>query len=162
MFTAIDLADKLYEHDNSIRLRIIGYCSQPETLLQVRKIIENRNYIELFGGDRLVPHDKIMRAIAAAHFGIIAYPPNPATENTVPTKLFEYVSSRLPVLLINHKPWIHRCLAYQAALVFDPNNPDAFTLLQKMKSTAFYIDPPGDDIFWESEAEKLVQVINGL
>lgn len=159
VFTAIQLATTLHESDPDLTLTIIGYCAQRETLQRIKELTDGRDFIRLEGGDRLVPHDEIMSAIASADFGIIAYPPNPSTRNTVPTKLYEYLGSQLPILLINHPPWMELCAPYAAALIFDPRFIKSETLLPQMRTPRFYTSPPGDDVFWEPEGRKLVALV---
>jgi glycosyltransferase involved in cell wall biosynthesis len=160
VFTAIHVANRLHEHDPNVHLTIIGYCAHTDTLRMIREAIEGRDYITLVGGDRLVSHDAIMDAIAQADFGLIAYPPNPSTRNTIPTKLFEYLGAGLPILLINHPPWMEFCARYSAAIVFDPRHIDPAEMLHRMRTTPFYTLLPGEEVLWESEAVKLVEVVD--
>lgn len=162
VFTAIHVAGVLHEHDPTVHLTLIGYCAHAETLRRMREAIQGRDYITLVGGDRLVSHDTIMEAVAQADFGFIAYPPNPSTENTIPTKLFEYLGACLPILLINHPPWMEFCAPYAAALVFDPRHIRAGEMLNQMRSADFYTRTPGEEVFWESEGDKLVALVDRL
>jgi glycosyltransferase involved in cell wall biosynthesis len=162
VFSAIHVAGVLHEHDPTVQLTIIGYCAHAETLCRIRETIHDRDYITLVGGDRLVSHDAVMEAIAEADFGIIAYPPNPSTRNTIPTKLFEYLGACLPILLINHPPWMEFCAPYSAALVFDPRHIHAEEMLHRMRNTDFYTRIPGEEVFWESEGVRLVEVVEEL
>lgn len=161
VFNAISLATQLHRLDSRIRLRIIGYCARGETLSRIRSLID-KDYIQLEGGDTLVPHDEIMEHIARADFGIIAYPPNQSTKNTVPTKLFEYLGSHLPFLLINHQPWVSRCEPYSAAIPFDPDSLDTNHLLERMMNGRFYTQCPGVEIFWEPEGERLADLFGRI
>jgi len=160
VFTAIHMANELHEHDPSVHLTIIGYCAHANALRQIQEAIQGRDYITLIGGDKLVSHDAIMEAIAEADFGLIAYPPNPSTRNTIPTKLFEYLGARLPILLINHPPWMEFCAPYSAALVFDPSHIDPAEMLHRMRNTEFYTRNPGEEVLWESEAGRLVATVD--
>jgi hypothetical protein len=162
VFIAIELAKSLHELDPRFILEIIGYCPQPDVLHRIKMAIEGYDFIRLTGGDHLVPHEKIMETIGKSHFGIISYPPNPSTENTLPTKLFEYIGSQLPILIVNYSYWLDQCEPYPAAVTFDPHAFDAGSLLQKMLSTMFYLKPPHSSVYWESEAEKFLTCITLL
>lgn len=161
VFTAIDLAEKLHALRPTVRLTIIGYCSLPRTLQRLRTVIASRDFIRLTGGDQLVPHPDILNAIKEADYGIIAYPPNPSTTNTIPTKLYEYLGNCLPILLIDHRPWVEVCERYSAAITFRPDIPDAAALLEKMTLTTFYSRVP-EDIYWENEEPKLLSIISTI
>jgi glycosyltransferase involved in cell wall biosynthesis len=162
VFNAINLAIRLHAHDPHVRLKIIGYSAMDETRHRIRSMIEGHDFIELIGGKRLIPHDEIMACIAQADFGIIAYPPNPSTQNTMPTKLYEYLGACLPVLLINHPPWVEKCERYQAAIPFDLDRLNAVLLLEKMRAGGFYAVLPGQETYWEPEAERLARVVDTL
>ena len=162
IFTAIDICKKLHAVDSRVVLKIIGYCAQVSVLKQIHEEISGFSFIQLEGGNQLVPHDEVMKAIGDSHFGVISYPPNPSTRNTMPTKLFEYVGASLPILLIDYKPWIDRCEPYSAAITFNPIENNAEDILYQMFTKRFYTTQPGPDIFWENEAEKLILAINSI
>ena len=93
-----------------------------------------------------------------ADVGIIAYPPNFSTQNRVPTKLFEYLGYKLPILLINHSPWVEICRRYAAAIPFEVNNFNERQILDAIKQGDFFKNEPSD-VFWDSEENKLIQAI---
>lgn len=161
VFTAIDLAIKLHVIDDRFRLTIIGYCSQQKTLEKIRLLIQPRSFITLITGDRPVPHDQIFKHIHLADFGLVTYEINPSTMNSIPTKLYEYLGFHLPILLVNHKPWVEFCHPYDAAIVFDANHYDAAALYQGMMTKSFYTRDPVE-VYWESEAPKVLAVLTKL
>jgi hypothetical protein len=157
VFIAIKLADVLHKLDDRIKLAIIGYAPLADVYQEIKAVIQDKPFITLVGGDKLVPHNDIMHAIAESDFGIVSYPPNPSTENSIPTKLYEYLGSQLPMLLINNPSWINICAPYPASVVFDQLLIDGRNILQAMTETTFYRHSP-IDIFWDSEAERLVDL----
>ena len=161
VFTAIDLAVKLHVIDDRFRLTIIGFCAQHTVLEKIRLLITPRPFIELIAGDSPLPHSEIFRHIKKSDFGMITYQINPSTMNSIPTKLYEYLGFRLPILLVNHKPWVDFCLPYAAAVVFDSGNPDAGRMYEEMMHREFYTTEP-DLVYWESEEPKLLQVVAGV
>lgn len=158
VFKAIELADKLYAADPGIRLTIAGYCSQSSTLHKLQKAVAVRSHICLIGGDRLVAHHDIMSLIQEADAGIISYPENPSTINSIPTKLYEYLGCRLPILLTYHPAWTKVCMPYAAAVVYDPDNLEATAILNTLKTGHFYSQEP-NEVFWDSEQPKLIRQI---
>jgi len=159
VFTAIDIATRLYETDPRIQLLIIGYCARSQTLKQLKSEIANKPYIELAGGNSLIPHQQILQAIQSSDFGIIAYPSNPSTTNSIPTKLYEYLGYQLPILLVDdHKRWSEICSAYDAAIPFDSKNFNGEEMLNVMLNKSFYSTLPMD-VFWDSEEKNLLQTV---
>lgn len=161
VFEAINLAKKLHQVDSKTELTIIGFCALPSTLLKIQKEIAAMLFITLIGGDRLVPHDKILEAIAATDFGIICYPPSHHIENRIPTKLYEYLACRLPIILQKQEPWVEICKPYQAALEVDFLNIQPTELLNLMASTSFYNSDPVN-VTWASEEPRLLKKVSDI
>lgn len=158
VFHAIDIAVALHRLEPRITLLLIGYCARPGELRRIRHAIAPYPFIRLTGGDVLVPHESILSAIQGSGAGIIAYPYNESTRNSTPTKLFEYLGLRLPIILINHKPWRDRCAPYAAACAFEPGHIDAQNLLNALKNQHFYSREP-KDVFWATEEPALIAAI---
>lgn len=161
VFTAIDLAVKLHVIDERIRLTIIGYAAQTKVLEKIRMLIHPRPFIELIAHDRPVPHAQIFDHIRKADFGVISYEVNPSTMNSIPTKLYEYLGLRLPILLTSHRPWVDFCYPWNAAVVFDAHHPDAAGVYKQMMSQTFYTSEP-TEVYWQSEEERLLSVVHSV
>lgn len=158
---AIQLAKMLHALEPKIQLHIVGYCQQPDVLKLIEKEVAAHSFITLTGGKNLVPHSIIIDAIAHADFGIIYYPMSPHLENKTPTKLFEYLALRLPILLQNHRPWTDRCAPYSASLSVDFLHPDPNALVDQMRSARFFTSHP-EDVTWTSEEQKLLTLVDRL
>jgi glycosyltransferase involved in cell wall biosynthesis len=161
VFTAIDLAVKLHITDERIRLTIIGYCPQSSVLQRIRLLIQPRPFITLIARNTPIPHPEIFEEVKKSDFGLVTYEVNPATMNSIPTKLYEYLGFKLPVLLVNHKPWVEFCHPYSAAIVFDKNSIDSVSLFKEMTEKDFYTAEPAG-VYWESEEPKLMRVVSEL
>lgn len=158
VFVAIDLAVKLHVIDERFRLTIIGFCAQHRTLEKIRLLIRPRPFIQLIAREGPIPHAEIFRHIRKADFGLITYPINPSTMNSIPTKLYEYLGCKLPILLVNHKPWVDFCLPYAAAVVFDPHHYDAGELYREMLEKTFYTAEP-EGVYWDAEEPALLKAM---
>lgn len=161
IFEAISLAKKLHSLDHNILFKILGFAAQPSVLNRIQKEIVQHSFITLQGGDQLIPHQQILHAIAAADFGIIAYPKNKSTENKIPTKLFEYLGLRLPIILIDELNLHTYCLQYGACIAANPAGYDAGEILERMKSDNFYTSNP-KDVYWDAEEIKLEAIVQKL
>lgn len=155
VFKAIEIARLLHEIEPRISLVIVGYCAQRSELEKIQQAIGPFPFIRLTGGDRLVPHEIILAEIQRSGAGIIAYPKNRSTGGSIPTKLYEYLGMQLPILLVDHAPWVELCRRWHAAFVFDPETFDARAALNALQTQHFYPNEPGD-VYWESEESKLV------
>ncbi len=160
VFEAILLARKLHQHDPSVTLHLIGYAAQHETYLHIKREVDGCDFIRLTGGNYLIPHREIMDAISQADFGIIVYPSSPHTQNSMPTKLYEYVAAQLPVLVQNHQPWVEFCQPFQAAIVIS-ETIDPALLLSQMKASEFYTSEP-KNVSWSTEEAKLLRLLKSI
>ncbi|MBI3218373.1 MAG: glycosyltransferase [Bacteroidetes bacterium] len=161
VFQVIELAEKLHQQNEAVELMIVGYCAQPETYQRLLQAIENQPFIRLKGGQKLVPHSQIFEAIAEADFGIIYYPPSPHSANSIPTKLYEYLGCRLPILLQDYEPWVELCKPYHAAVIVNFSQPDLRLIQQSMKESHFYDQSP-TGVTWADEEPKLLEVVEKL
>jgi glycosyltransferase involved in cell wall biosynthesis len=161
VFKAIEVAVKLHELDPSVRLILAGHCSQQSTLSRIKKEIAIYPFITLIGGNYLIPHEQIVEHIQLASAGVIAYPNNPSTYHSIPTKLFEYLGLKLPILLTRHPEWESLCQPYSAAIPFDPERIDAEAILIALNTSHFYSVEPRN-VFWDSEQPKLIRQVYQL
>ncbi len=160
---AIRFIDQMHAIYPNCRLHIIGYSANADFYQQILKYIAGKSYIQLTGGNQLVPHKAIIEAIKQAHFGLVCYHPNKSTENCLPTKLFEYMYNKLPVLLVKNPLWQSFCAQYKAAypISFNTFNPE--NTLNALFSTTFYTSNTSpNQLLWANEATKLLQVLNSL
>jgi hypothetical protein len=158
VFLAIEVAIKMQAVDPTTSLTLIGYCSQKKLLQKIRNTIQPYNFIKLIGGETLVPHVQIIEAIKSATAGIISYPFNKSTYNSYPTKLFEYLGYKLPIILIRHPRWVELCAEFNAAVVFDPKHIHSKEIIDELRTKKFYNQEP-EDVYWESEQAKLLRIL---
>ncbi len=161
VFEAIDLVEQLHEKRADIELHIVGYCALPEMLAEIMNRCSGKSYIRLTAGRMQVGHERILDLISRAHFGIVSYPASPHTYNRIPTKLFEYLSARLPILLTDNPSWRALTDPLSAAIAVDFSDPDVDNILVEMAKREFYSGPV-DQFFWASEEQKLIDLVDGL
>jgi glycosyltransferase involved in cell wall biosynthesis len=160
VFECIKLAKSLQNIEAKIRLKIVGYCAQESVLKQVKESIQNSDFIELIGGDKLVEHDVIINQIQSADFGLIYYPPNKANDSSIPTKLYEYLAHELPIIMDDKPHFTRLTNTYPASINVDFNKPDARQILEQIKNNKFYETTPKNEVLWTSEAFKIISIIN--
>jgi glycosyltransferase involved in cell wall biosynthesis len=158
VFVAIKLADKLHEIDPRFTLTIIGFCAQTSELIKLKQELQTRPFVQLIGGNELVPHSQIIDQIKKCGAGIIAYPHNPSTATAIPTKLYEYLGYQLPILLIRNPLWEAVCAPLHAAHPFDPESIAPRGIIQFLQNQQFYNQLP-DSVYWDFEARKLHAIV---
>lgn len=159
LFEAIELSKKLHALDDTIRLRIVGYCALKSELERLKEAIRDHDFIELNGGDHLIPHSEIIEAIEKADFGFVMKKNNNGTnDEKLLTRIFEYTANHLPILLINNPHWIAFCQQFNAAIVLE-KDIDLNHLLGQMKSRNFYNQGDTSVSLWKEEEKKLLDFI---
>lgn len=163
VFDAIDITKSLHLFNPKVKLRIVGYCALKKDLIRLKKEIETHDFIELNGGDHLVPHIEIVEAIQKADFGFVLKKPNNGTnDEKILTRLFEYTANQLPILLLNNPTWVEFCAQFNAAVEVDPNDFDAEALIKTMKEKVFYTQGDTSSSLWDSEKKKLLNLLEEL
>lgn len=158
---AIALWESLYCMQFPVRLDIVGQIPDLRLLRFVQEKVKNYpGQLNLLGNGSLVPHSLIMKHATRANFGLVAHQPNPSTENCIPTKIYEYLGLRLPMILQSHPLWESVVASYSAAVVLDFNRFHPHGVWKKLHETKFYTTLPGPEISWESEEQKLIALLS--
>jgi hypothetical protein len=158
VFAAIKIVEKLHEVDSRFTLTIIGFCAKQSDLERLKTEILSKPFIRLVGGKELVPHSLILEHVRTSGAGIIAYPYNPSTAGAIPTKLYEYLGYRLPILLTRNAALEEVCASFNAVYIVDPQSIAPSGIIQFLQNQHVYDKLP-DSVFWESEAPMLLNVV---
>ena len=147
-------------------LTIIGFCQQPELLRELQAVAAAESaWLTLVGGAALVPHARIVGALAHAHLGLLPYRPHPSTARCRPTKLFEYLAHGLPMLVPDNPLWASVVRAHGAGLVVDFTEPAraAAAVAAALPTARFYpAGVPTDPVLWAGEGKKLRHLLESL
>ncbi len=159
---AIRWTGKLHERDPSVRLHICGYAPDQEFRDELVTLASESPWVKLTGADKLVPHAEIIEAIHNADAGIIWYNDHPSTRGKVPTKLYEYLSLELPIIMEPRDEWLALTTSYNAAIPADLKKDPETDFMERWKSSVFYTEKPGQEVHWAGEEEKLMTVVNNV
>jgi glycosyltransferase involved in cell wall biosynthesis len=162
IFRVIEFIELFHRQYPEIELDIIGYCAHRPTLDKIKRLIADKPYINLTGGSEIVPHQLIIDHIRMADFGIINYELNPAIINCFPSKIYEYMGNRLPILIQQNLPWSDFCAAHQASVNVNFDSPDFETIMARMKSISFYDRGIPKEIYWKEDESKLIKLFDGI
>jgi hypothetical protein len=149
VYVAIDLAVALHSVDESVTLTICGYCPSETERNKIVDRARQYAFVSLVGGETFVAHSTILGMMRTHDFGIISYPHSVATAARMPTKLYEYMASKLPILVTSNPLWSRVISENNAGLVFDEDNLQLFDMLNKMTDTTFY-NTDNQHIYWDN------------
>jgi glycosyltransferase involved in cell wall biosynthesis len=159
---AIHFIKKLKKYFPNSQLLIKGYCSNPQYRQLLEKSAEGCGFITLAISEIPIHHQEIIEAFTGADIALLPYLPNKSTENCIPAKLYEYIAHLLPMIMQKNPLWEEVCSPTHAALFIDFENFDAELLGELMVRFPFYKDSKTDFVWWESESQKLKQVIEQI
>lgn len=161
IFQVINFIQELYEIDNDISLKIIGYASKSQERQKIKSLIDKLPYVELITDNKPLPYSDILNAYLEADFALMPYQVNKSVENRIPTKFYECLHFRVPMMIQNNQTWesFLSKLPFQSAYFLD------FTNLESIKKS--WVDIQNIDfykknielnsIYWENEEKKLIE-----
>ena len=159
VWEAIELAKQLQAIRPGTNLTIIGYCANGYTLANLKQVCQALPFVELVGGDKLVPHQRILQQIQESHIGLLPYRPNDSTFRCIPTKLYEYMAHGLPILIQQNPLWQGIVEGNDAGRSIDFSHLNVAELYHYLTDSILYKQGIPDTIYWESEEKKLLELI---
>lgn len=157
---AIEIYRKIKVYKPNVSLLIIGHIPQKSFNLQLMKTIETDNDIILKTANGPIPYHQIKNAIESADLGIISYQINESNLNCIPTKVFEYLSHKLPFICEKSSNWeliasnVNMCFPYENDQL---NVPELINWYHNID-----FNYPVDAYIWEGESLKLTGLVKKL
>ena len=161
VYKAIQIARELNRLDASVSLTIMGHAAAKAVRENILEEVKHNNFIQLIGGENLVPHSEILNCIQQSDAGILIYPRSPHTMNSHPTKLYEYLHAQLPIILDREWPWTNEYEAADPFILINMVQPNYPALLNDLKTKAFYPTAPVN-VTWASEEPRLLNALRNL
>ncbi len=145
-----------------ISLQIVGKAATQPVAQTLQKLAQQHSFIHLEGIESLVPHEKVMRELQKADLALLPYLPNKSTENCIPTKLYECMALRVPMLIQKNPLWEKVCNSHNAAIFTDFATENIHEVIEKIVKKTFYNDELVQEAYWATEAPKLHEKIHQL
>ncbi|MFN5171085.1 MAG: glycosyltransferase [Cyclobacteriaceae bacterium] len=161
LWNAIDLARLLHPVLPGVTLHLAGYCALDSDRQRLKVELAKQDFVALEGGDTLVPHNRIIELIRQKDVGLIVNPVTAVNEHRIPTKIYEYLAHRLPVIVTRHQPWLELVQAFNAGTSVDLRYPDPEKIVEALSQQPLYTREP-EGIFWEEEETKVLQTLNRI
>lgn len=142
------------------RLTIIGYCPREDTLQELHSRLAGKPYLRLLGGNEPVPHTEILKELLKTDFSLISYRINPSNKDCFPTRIWECLAYKIPMIMKPEHPWIPLLNTYRAGMVIDflnPSAPPPYVPENYFKDTLI-----PSSFYWEHEEKKLLNSLDFL
>jgi hypothetical protein len=98
VFQCIEMVSRLFEAGYSVHLTIAGYAMKPIWQKALRKSCADERCFSLYGVERFVDHRAMAQIMQQGNVALMAYADLPHYADKRPTKLFEYLALRKPIL----------------------------------------------------------------
>lgn len=144
-----------HTHDRTLMKRVKNYVS--ETGIDFR-------FSMIDGGD-YVPFDYLVDLIHAASFGVAFYRLRPNIRDRIPTKFYEFMALRKPLLFTSNSPWnaLNEAHGFGQAVDFplDEATVDRLADMIAAPETHFFKQEIPESAYgWPGEASKLLSLID--
>ena len=165
VFEGIHFFEFIKSRKPDSKLLIIGHCANAITYARLEKLARKINSIELKISSTPVSHSAIEQAILKSDIGLLPYIPNKSTQGKWPTKLFEYMSYKLPLIIQTNSTWNEFLLKNSAGFYINFTEPKNYLkepIEEKLLKQKFYQHTLSDTIYWLSEEVKLLKVLDNF
>ena len=154
----------------NIKLKLIGPISInfKNELFELINKYKLNSYVSIPG---VISHEKVYDELERAHIGLSILHPDPNFVESIPTKLYEYMSVGIPVIASNFPLWRDIVEGNNCGICVDPMNPyqiaEAMTFLKENPKEAKTMGDNGrkavlEKYNWKSEEKKLIDLYNTL
>lgn len=158
VFDALTFTRQLIHHIPQLQLTIAGFCHSSRLLDQLQKEARENSYINILGGDKLVPHNEILKVINESDFAILPYRLNTYYSARIPTKVYECLSLKTPMIAREQPAWKSLFDEFDAFVFTDFKTVDQETV-ERILRKKFYTRGNVRMAHWQSEKSKLIAAI---
>ncbi len=135
---ALELTEALHNLDSRYRLKIIGCCHQKDILKKLSETTKQQPYIDLKVSKCPLSHQEIQEEIFISDLAIISNRLASHIQNKYPTKLYEYMTAGLPLLLQKNEPWTALCHEFENHVSVDYQKLNPIEIHEAIQNMVFY------------------------
>jgi glycosyltransferase involved in cell wall biosynthesis len=153
------------------RLLFVGAFQEPDYEAEIHRRIALSGLKESVVLTGQVPYADVPRWLARSSIGLIALQDTPQFRTCIPTKLFEYMGSKLPVVSSDLPPARQFMQGVDCGFLVDPADPQAYAeKIEHLIGHPVEAKRMGEngreaverEYNWETEAQKLVHLYQEL
>jgi glycosyltransferase involved in cell wall biosynthesis len=135
------IAQQLDYQNYSLKLTVIGYCSDNSYYIDLQKLIKDTlNITWLVNTEQPVAHENILAALQQADIALLPYQINKSNKNRIPTKFYEYLYYQIPMIITKNPVWENFCDTFQSSLSCDFQQKDnLMEFWQTLQNKTFYV-----------------------
>lgn len=138
-------------------LTIIGNCLDKNVLKDLSLFSIAHLEVKLIGIEKAASHEQILAEIKKANFGLVSYQKNKAFDGKYPTKVYEYLQAKLPMLLFEDQTWNELVLKYDAGILCKVQDLTKGKMQYILEKQYFQIDRDTSKFTWENQESRLLE-----
>jgi len=158
IFEGINFFTKFAKTNPNSQLKIIGYCASNQLFKKLIQAGVSNPSIIVEIERQPVAHSKIEQAIIKSDFGLLPYQKNQSIEGKWPTKIYEYMAAKLPIIIQENETWNAFIEDNSAGVSINYLNLLSLNM-PTLFNREFYISPLPKSIYWTSIEAKLISVV---
>ncbi|AWW28696.1 hypothetical protein DN752_00255 [Echinicola strongylocentroti] len=152
---------RLKSHFPQAQLSIVGYAPMADFRSKIRELSINSPDIHLQLSDHPLNQQVIISAMKEADILLLPYRWLPSIWSKIPTKIYEALAMKIPMIIPENPLWIKLIAPYPAGTAVDFSQLNAGQL-RTMIAQQQFTQPVGEEVTWESEKPKLLQLVEKL
>jgi len=141
-------------------LIVVGHVTEVDLYQYLRQYEQQNSHVYCYIDTSPISHSILLKAVELADFGIIAHRLVDSIKDCFPTRIYEYMAFRKPFILQDNPLWTTYCQDWQCSIPVDFSNFNIQEVLSAIKNTNFYPNGVSQQIYWDSEAKKLIEAID--
>lgn len=141
-----------------------GYCLDKDYSKKIIKSTKNKNFISLLNQnlDKPISHTILLQELQKTDFVILPYLFNKSTQNCIPTKFYECLAYKKPMLISKNSKWESFINPLDAGMFVDFEDEELKNemsiITEKIISQKFYTKTI-DEKIWKFDGEIIRKVI---
>ncbi len=159
LFEAIAWVDAMRAHIPGLRLRLCGHVPRESDYKQLRALVQQNDCLTWDVSRQAIPYPQIIQAMQQCDAVLMPYRVNKSVQNRIPTKFYECLALRKPMLIQENPVWETFLAQYpfQSAVFLDFRQlTQVDTVYKHLRQAPFYQNAeniPG--IVWQDEEAKI-------
>jgi glycosyltransferase involved in cell wall biosynthesis len=155
---AVSLVKLMTNIFSRLKLLVIGHLTDPS----LADVLNRYSFVINLAETEPVPHTDILETMKYADFGIVSHRTVKSIANCFPTRIYELMAHKIPILVRDHPYWADFCIKRKAGIAVNFEDPDLPALAKQINADDFYPKGVPFDIFWDSEEKKLIKALDQL
>ncbi len=150
----------LRRENPEVTLSIVGHVPLRGFQRELEKQVAQQPNISLHLSPSPLPYPVILEAVRRAEIVLMPYETIESIASKIPSKLYESIALKKPVLISNNSLWKTIISVYPAGLAVDfSKTTEAASAYRQLLSLPLYQTEPGNEVRWEGEKKKLLKVV---